>query len=109
MTRKKEINKAAEEFLANRPEGYFKTDSERNTAHTGFIMGARWSDEHKHVTWIPADQKMPRNGLNVLVLYEDKSIGTDYAVNGEWFWEHEVNNPHDITHWTFLPHVPSNL
>ena len=46
MTRKKQVNAAALEFLNNQPEGYFKTKSERNTAHTGFIMGVRWADQH---------------------------------------------------------------
>lgn len=41
MTRKKQVNAAAVEFLSNQPHGYFKTESERNTAHTGFIMGVR--------------------------------------------------------------------
>ena len=110
MTRKKEINKAAGEFLNSQPQDYFKTESERNTAHTGFIMGARWADEHKRVTWIKAEEKMPREGQSVLVLYDDMSIGTDKCVNGDWFWESSMENPNArITHWTFLPKEPTNL
>lgn len=107
MTRKKQINEAAVEFLNNQPQGYFRTESEKNTAHTGFIMGARWADENKHVTWINAEEKMPVDGRDVLVLYDDGSMGTDKAVNGDWYWESAVGNPEArITHWTFLPKAP---
>ena len=58
MTRKKQTNKAAVEFLDNQPQGYFKTKSERNTAHTGFILGARWADEHPR--WFKPSESLPQ-------------------------------------------------
>ena len=50
MSRKKEINRAAVSSINNQPNGYFRTESERNTYHTGFVMGARWADEHQNIS-----------------------------------------------------------
>lgn len=62
MTRKKQINKAAEQFLADRPKGYFHTKAEENTAHTGFVMGAKWADEHPKSPWISVEERLPKDG-----------------------------------------------
>lgn len=65
MTRKKQINKAAEQFIADRPKQYFHTKAEENTAHTGFVMGAKWADEYPKSPWISVEERLPKDGETV--------------------------------------------
>lgn len=64
MTRKKQINKACEQFLADKPKWYYSTKTEENIAQASFVMGAKWADEHPKSPWISVDKKLPRKLQN---------------------------------------------
>lgn len=108
MTRKKQANAAAVEFLSNQPHGYFKTESERNTAHTGFIMGVRWADEHQLSLWISVNDHLPP--------IDSDEVSGDVIVktkDGHWYqawYDYEMQEwinagrgackyIEDVTHW----------
>lgn len=87
MKRKKQINAAAIEFLEGQPKEYFKTESERNTAHTGFVMGARWADSHPASPWVNAKERLPEEGqLVFLVRIKD---GYNSGCLGFYKWKTE--------------------
>jgi hypothetical protein len=121
MTRKKQINKAAEQFLADRPKQYFHTKAEENTAHTGFIMGAKWADEHQKSPWISVNERLPEEMQMVFVHYEGGAYDCVIYENGlfrrslqikfgmkddghttiSWFQYFKSN----ITHWMPIPEL----
>ena len=103
MTRKKQVNAAAVEFLGNQPKGYFNTTSERNTAHTGFIMGVRWADEHPKNPWISVEDRLPDREETFLCALDNGVYVTDC-------YDYERNRwnsfPDSITHWMPIPTIP---
>ena len=121
MTRKKQINKAAEQFLADRSKGYFHTKSEENTAHTGFIRGANWADEHPKSPWISVNERLPEEFEMVFVhmkggscdcaIYTngvfDRSLELKFGMNDggytiiSWLQKFKSN----ITHWMPIPEI----
>ena len=88
MTRKKQINKAAEQFIADRPKQYFHTKAEENTAHTGFVMGAKWADEHQKIPWISVNEQLPEEFQMVFVRMQSGYCDCKIYTNG--FFENSL-------------------
>lgn len=115
MTRKKQINKAAEQFLADRPKGYFHTKAEENTAHTGFIMGAKWADEYPKNPWRDASMEKPpydtdcddETSVYVIVRQEQGNVLEAYYDYDNNDWRDREHNwrLQDPTHWMPIPQI----
>lgn len=111
MTRKKQINKAAEHFLADRPKEYFHTKSEENTYHTGFVMGAKWADEHPKNPWISVEDRLPEEDKIVIFMGNNGALylghhylQTDYGRT--WFADGGYAMKDDeVTHWMPIPQI----
>ena len=121
MTRKKQINKAAEQFLTDRPKGYFNTKSECNTALTGFVMGAKWADEHPNSPWISINEGLleelqmvfvhMQGGSYDCMMYAHglfrRSLQLTYGIKDSGYtivsWMQNFKS--NITHWMPIPEL----
>ena len=101
MTREKQIiEKAGKES-----EIFYKVnDNYGDCFHGGFIDGAKWADANQPSPWISVEDKLPDDGVLVIVAYRwilGEILYASCAFHIDYGWDYD-----DIVAWMPIPQLP---
>lgn len=102
MTRKEQIEQAAEEYVADYHDGV-----QAFIAEVAFHLGAEWADAHPN--WISVEEELPpireigRSDI-VLVCTAEEKIGIAYYNHVNKVWVSSATR--NVTHWMPVPRPP---
>ena len=103
MTREEQIKEAADKFQR---EFMLK---DKNNERFCFISGILWADKHPQASWISVEDRLPEDGVNVLVTSGSQE-GVLYFHKGAWCGHNfDAVDGEEITHWMPFPELQRNV
>lgn len=100
MTREKQIREAAKKTT-----GLFSYRNGYSTAEDAFIAGAEYADANQPSTWISVEDKLPDDGVLVIVAYRwilGEILYASDVFHIDYGWE----SYDDIIAWMPIPQLP---
>lgn len=103
MNRKEEIKEAGSKYIND----YEYFNSNRGNVWRGFIMGARWADEHPINPWHSVkDGDLPKKSGCYIVMTQNGYCHTCQYNTDDRYWD-TVGYQSDIAYWMKIPELPT--
>lgn len=100
MKREEQIREAAKKTT-----GLFSYRNGYSTAEDAFVAGAKWADNNPKSPWISVEDKLPDDGVLVIVAY--RWISGDILYASDFFYiDYGWENNEDIVAWMPIPELP---
>lgn len=101
MKREEEIKLAA--FERN-----CESDFDSNDGLNGFVEGAQWADENPKSPWISVEEKLPDDGVLVIVAYR-WILGEILYASDTFHIDYGWESYDDIVAWMPIPQLPKEI
>lgn len=103
MTREEQIVKRAEEVTSR-----FSYRNGKSTAKDAFIEGAKWADANQPYPWISVEDRLPDNGVLVIVAYRwilGEIVYASDVFHIDYGWE----DYDDVVAWMPIPDLAERV
>lgn len=103
MTREEQIRSAAFDASTNNDD--YKKYAKDSIARMFFVEGAKWADENHKSQWISVEDKLPDDGVLVIVAYRwilGEILYASDVFHIDYGWE----DYDDIVAWMPIPQLP---
>lgn len=100
MTREEQIREAAKKTT-----GLFSYRNGYSTAEDAFVAGAKWADNNPKSPWISVEERLPDDGVLVIVAYRwvlGEILYASDVFHIDYGWE----DYEDIVAWMPIPELP---
>ena len=67
----------------------------------------KWCNEHPDMRWISVEERLPEAAKEVIVAYEDGTVGSDILLLSDDFCLEEMHGK--ATHWMPMPGAPGGV